>query len=158
MDSGPRCSAPPDSRRIEDCGGAHYALICSTVQPFPQKFFTFAVGQISGISPAVPAHLRGVSRSSRTLGRDAVDAYAPADERRESGRRSRVVLMPRRWHQLGDDAPHRTRDGGKKARSPERARRKPLKPIAQGRPDRFGTPVVTNSCAFYFCTRGCGCA
>ena len=30
------------------------------------------------------------------------------------------------------------------------------KPIAQGMPDRFGGPVVTYSCAFYFCARGCG--
>jgi hypothetical protein len=34
-------------------------------------------------------------------------------------------------------------DGGKKARSPGRARRKPLKPLAQGMPDRSGEPVVT---------------
>jgi hypothetical protein len=39
-------------------------------------------------------------------------------------------------------------DGGNKARSPERARRKPLKPFAQERPERFGGPVVTCSCAF----------
>src|ERR1700757_2111389 len=25
-------------------------------------------------------------------------------------------------------------------------------------PDCFGKPAVTNSCAFYLCTRGCGCA
>ena len=29
-----------------------------------------------------------------------MDAFVPEDEGRESGRRSRVVLMPRRWHQL----------------------------------------------------------
>ena len=52
---------------------------------------------------------------------------------------------------------HRTEDGDKKARSPERARRKPLKPLAQGRPGRSGGPVVTNSYAFHFCIRGCGC-
>jgi hypothetical protein len=44
-------------------------------------------------------------------------------------------------------------DGGKKARSPERARRKPLKPIAQEKPERFGGPVVTNSCLLFFDTR-----
>jgi hypothetical protein len=37
---------------------------------------------------------------------------------------------------------HRTDDGDKRARSPGRARRKPLKPIAQGRPDVSGEPVV----------------
>jgi hypothetical protein len=61
---------------------------------------------------------RGVSRSSRTLGRDAVDAATScargdrragdepvsgpqrADERRCCVRRSRVVLTPRRWRQV----------------------------------------------------------
>ncbi len=46
------------------------------------------------------------------------------------GRRSRVVLTPRRWRQVcGSDS---AGDGGKKARSPRRARRKPLKPSACG--------------------------
>jgi hypothetical protein len=36
--------------------------------------------------------------------RDAVDAAVSPDERRYRGRRSRVVLMPRRWHQPGDEA------------------------------------------------------
>jgi hypothetical protein len=43
-----------------------------------------------------PAHKRGVSRSSRTLVRDAMDAIASQDERRVCGRRSRVVLASRR--------------------------------------------------------------
>jgi hypothetical protein len=33
-----------------------------------------------------------------------MDALASPDERRQRGRRSRVVLMPRRWHQVGDNA------------------------------------------------------
>src|ERR1700722_19440126 len=43
------------------------------------------------------------------------------------GRRSRVVLTPRRWRQV--DGGNSIGDGGKKARSPGRARRKPLKPL-----------------------------
>jgi hypothetical protein len=43
----------------------------------------------------------------------------------------------------------------KPGRRGERAiSRKPLR--REGR-DVSGEPVVTNSCAFYFCTRGCGC-
>jgi hypothetical protein len=42
------------------------------------------------------------------------------------GRRSRVVLTPRRWRQVGGRIS--AGDGDKKARSPGRARRKPLKP------------------------------
>jgi hypothetical protein len=54
------------------------------------------------------------------------------------GRRSRVVLTPRRWRHVGDDASHRADNGDKKARSPGRARRNPLKPIAQETPDCTG--------------------
>src|SRR5580692_2773556 len=53
---------------------------------------------------------------------------------------------------------HHGGDGDNKARSPGRARSKPLKPFAQGMPECLGEPVVTNSCAFLLCTRGCGCA
>src|ERR1700745_3989419 len=54
---------------------------------------------------------------------------------------------------------HRVDDGDKKARSPERARRKPLKPFARGKPD-----LPARTCGdfarvlFCFCARGCGCA
>jgi hypothetical protein len=40
-------------------------------------------------------------------------------------------------------------DGDKKARSPRRARRKPLKPFAQGMPDASGEPVVTTFVWFF---------
>src|ERR1700731_2952871 len=46
------------------------------------------------------------------------------DERKLRGRRSRVVLAPRRWRQVGGKYP--ADDGGKKARSPGRARNKPV--------------------------------
>src|ERR1700730_4235257 len=47
-------------------------------------------------------------------------------------------------------------DGGKRARSPRRARRKPLKPL-RGECRAFsGVTVVTNARAYYQYTRGCG--
>jgi len=47
----------------------------------------------------------------------------------------------------------------RKPGSPGRARRKPLKPFAQGRPGVSGEPVVTTLvCFVLFRTRGCGCA
>ena len=99
---------------------------------------------------------RGASRSSRTLVRDAMDAAATQDERRCGGRRSRVVLMPRRWHQVGDDASHHAGDGGKKARSPGRARRKPLKPLRREGRMIPPTPVVLPVCFLPLHTgRGC---
>jgi hypothetical protein len=57
-----------------------------------------------------------------------VDAVVRADERHYGGRRSRVVLTPRRWRQVGENYIS-AGDGGNKARSPGRARRKPLKPL-----------------------------
>jgi hypothetical protein len=81
---------------------------------------------------------------------------APLTNGAERGRRSRVVLTPRRWRQvLRSDAQS---DGDNKARSPGRARRKSLKPLRAGMPGCPGEPTVTTSCALYpFCTRDCGC-
>jgi hypothetical protein len=92
------------------------------VQPHSQKYFAGAVGQIKTRTPAVPARKRGV-RTSRTLGRDAMDAMVPLTNGACCGRQSRVVLAPRRWRQVRGS--HSADDGGKKARSPGRARYKP---------------------------------
>ena len=47
-------------------------------------------------------------------------------------------------------------DGGKRARSPGRARRKPLKPLRGECRVFSGVTVVTNACAFYQYARGYG--
>jgi hypothetical protein len=48
-------------------------------------------------------------------------------------------------------------DGGKKARSPGRVRRKPLKPFARGMPGDAGVTVVTMLvCSFYFACEAAG--
>src|SRR4051795_1827618 len=53
---------------------------------------------------------------------------------------------------------HHAGDGDNKARSPGRARRKPLKPLRAGMPGEPGEPTVTTSCAYFpFRTRDCGC-
>src|SRR5216684_1641485 len=50
-------------------------------------------------------------------------------------------------------------DGGKKARSPGRARSKPLKPLRAGMPGDSGVLVVTRVLSTNAkCTRGCGCS
>jgi hypothetical protein len=106
------------------------------VQSFSEKYSTSPLGRHSFID-LLSRLARGAyrDRHGRWV-RDAVDAAASgalanrrADERRFRGRRSRVVLAPRRWRQAGDDASHHTGDGGNKARSPGRARNKPLKPL-----------------------------
>jgi hypothetical protein len=71
------------------------------------------------------------------------------------GRRSRVVLTPRRWRQVGER--NFIGDGDKKARSPGRARNKLLKPSRAGMPGDLGATVVTNACVLLPYTRGCGC-
>jgi len=61
------------------------------------------------------------------------------------------VLTPRCWRQVrggksaqpGLDMPYPLSDGGKRARSPGRARRKPLKPLRAGMPGDSGVLVVT---------------
>jgi hypothetical protein len=77
--------------------------------------------------PPRPASQRGGSRSSRTRGGMRWTQGALLTRACAGGRRSRVVLMPRRWHQVGGG--NSVNDGGKQARSPGRARRKPLKPL-----------------------------
>src|SRR5665213_316748 len=71
-----------------------------------------------------------------------MDAGRAFDERRVArGRRSRVVLTPRRWRQALQK--YLRGDGDKKARSPGRVRRKPLKPLRAGMPGDPGATVVT---------------
>jgi hypothetical protein len=122
---------------------------------FP-KIFHFAADPNHFISPAVPPHTEGRFAIVTDVGsgmrwtRMVLLTRAPF-----RGRRSRVVLTPRRWRQVGGS--NSAGDGDKKARSPGRARRKPLKPLRAGMPGDPGATVVTCLRAFYFCTQGCGC-
>src|SRR6267142_6358317 len=85
------------------------------------------------------------------VGERPVSDQRRADERCCGVRRSRVVLTPRRWRQVrgvksaqpGLDKNISAGDGGKRARSPGRARRKPLKPLRAGTPGDSGVLVVT---------------
>ena len=112
------------------------------------------VGQITPTASRVSSE-RGALAIVTNVGRDAVDANGARDECAKRGRRSRVVLMPL---DAGINSAVKLAlhagDGGKKARSPERARKKPLKPFAQEKPERFGEPVATTLVCFLFCTRG----
>jgi hypothetical protein len=58
--------------------------------------------------------------------RDAVDAEGAFDERRQRGRQSRVVLMPRRWHQVGGIIPLATEARKPGLRGERGISRKPL--------------------------------
>src|SRR3984893_1569061 len=79
---------------------ANHFPIFETPCPAPrEKIFRFRRRANQWFDSARLTQMRGGSRSSRTLRWDAVDAGAAADERGSSGRRSRVVLTPRRWRQ-----------------------------------------------------------
>ena len=56
-------------------------------------------GKSVALARPVSRH-RGALANVINAGKDAVDAEALLDERRRCGRRSRVVLTPRRWRQV----------------------------------------------------------
>jgi hypothetical protein len=87
--------------------------------------FPFDPNQLHMFGRLVP--LEGRLAIVTDAGRDAVDAACQQTNAIARGRQSRVVLTPQRWRQVGES--NFTGDGGKKARSPGRARRKPLKPL-----------------------------
>jgi hypothetical protein len=119
-------------------------------------------------------------------GRDAVDAaaFCARGDRRAGSHESVSITehaderrLLRTAKSCGPDAPtlasslrkacrpYRARtscisadDGGKQARSPGRARNKPLKPLRAGMPGDPGGPVVNTRVLSTLRTRGCGCS
>src|SRR6202161_3416085 len=126
------------------------------VQSLAQKYSGSLLTQITCISSAIPAHTQGAfrDRHERRVGMRWT-RVALLTRALFRGRRSRVVLTPRRWRQVGER--NFTGDGGNKARSPGRARNKLLKPSRAGMPGDPGATVVTNACVLLPYTRGCGC-
>ena len=107
-------------------------------------------------APSCPTN-EGRLAIATTAGQGAADASSRKACEEFGGRRSRVVLTPRRWRQLLKKLALLRGDGDNKPGSPRRARSKPLKP---SRRECRRYPVNlwwTYSCAFYFCMRGCGC-
>jgi len=117
------------------------------VQPQLQKYIPSRFPQIKSITRAVSSQARG-ARDRHERGAGCGGRERAADERHRSGRRSRVVLTPRRWRQVGGK--HPADDGDNKARSPGRSRGKPLKPLRAGMPGESGEPVVTMLVCFLF--------
>jgi hypothetical protein len=104
--------------------------------------------QITCISFAVPAHTKGRFAIVTDVGQGMRwTRVARLTRAHPCGRRSRVVLTPRRWRQVSQKCLRG--DGGKQARSPGRARNKLLKPSRAGMPGDLGATVVTNACAYY---------
>src|ERR1700733_5715807 len=102
----------------------------STVHSLCQKYFALPVGQIIFIPSRRPVPDRGALRGRHdSLARDAMDAVV--SKRRTTRRRTAKSCGPD-VSTLTFNRPmmltHCGGDGGKKARSPGRARKKPLKP------------------------------
>jgi hypothetical protein len=131
-----------------------------SVQPHSQKYSGSLLTQITFTSIAVPSSLGGRIAIVTDVGYGMRWTQSALLTRAWfCGRQSRVVLTPRRWCQVLEkqaSCKFLEGDGGKKARSPGRARNKPLKPLRR-EGGCSGEPVVTHSCAFYLCARGCGC-
>ncbi len=106
-----------------------------------RKIFPFTkIGNRVLASPSRAAQ-RGVSRSSRNVARDCGGRVARSDEALvNAGRRSRVVLTPRRWGQPPGQEPGGT--GAIKPGTPGRARRSRLKP------SRRECRIVRRTCGF----------
>ena len=106
MDSGPapRGASRNDERGVDqfDTTAKSRLLIFGRCQAPKSKIFRFTVLEIRIINLAIPAHTRGVSRSSRCVGPGMRwtlwrQAFFNAGRKRQGVRRSRVVLAPRCW-------------------------------------------------------------
>jgi hypothetical protein len=127
--------------------------------PPSKNISPIVVGQITFKTSPHSAPARGAYRDRHgRWARNAMDGGCVADERAIFGRRSRVVLTPRRWRQVGDNASHYAGDGDNKPghRGEHEVSRKT---IARGMPDCIGEPVVTNSpCYLFFAREAAGAA
>ena len=132
----------------------------SRVQPCSQKYSASSRAKISSMSCAVPCPLQEgrfaiVTSVGRGMRWTRWRAGRSASGR---GRRSRVVLTPRRWRSRSRRrVPRFAGNGGNKARSPGRARSKPLKPLRREGRMNPSKPVATTLVCFFSCTRGRGC-
>src|SRR5579872_6999929 len=128
--------------------GSHQLRTCPPSLPMTTGITLFGFSELSldgGVEAAllsriVPPRQEGRLAIVTNAGRDAVDALAPLTNGARGGRRSRVVLTPRRWRQVCGDIPQAM--VAKKPGSPGRARRKPLKPL-RGECRATGVTVVT---------------
>jgi hypothetical protein len=80
-------------------GQISYRVDFSSVQPHLKKYFGFSESKsVVKLPPSRPTE--GRLAIVTDAGRDAVDAGGAKDESASGGRRSRVVLTPRRWRQV----------------------------------------------------------
>jgi hypothetical protein len=98
---------------------------------------------------------RGTLAIVTNVGRDAVDACGAADEC--TGKRTAKSCGPDIPTLISGATRERCHPRRQQSPVSGASTKEAVKTIAQGRPERSGEPVATNSYAFYFCIRGCGC-
>jgi len=123
------------------------------------KYSTSVLPKYMFVYPHSALTQRGASRSSRNVEGGmrwtaGWSARLPRGRSHPGGRRSRVVLVPRRWDQPPGQEPGATE--ANKPGTPGSARIS-RKTIAQGMPDVPAGPVVTAAC-FPCCRRAMGAA
>ncbi len=103
--------------------------LISPVQSYIKKYSASSFPQIRCFLYPSRLDQRGASRSSRHAGRDAMDAMR--HETNDVVADGEVVWSwrPDAGAKFAKTLPRLASDGGKRARSPGRARRKPLKPL-----------------------------
>jgi hypothetical protein len=116
------------------------SVLRNRVKPRNEKYSALQKRQIRCITLTVPGPLRGASRSSRNVGlrmRWTLWRQAGLLARRNAhgGRRSRVVLAPRPWRQVGGRIPPATVANNAAHRGEHEISRKT---IARGKPVSFG--------------------
>ena len=97
------------------------------VQPLRQKYFCFRQTQITSLIAAIPSRSEGRFAIVTDAGRDAVDVEVPITNGTDADGKDVWSRRPDAGVKLAEVIP--LSDGGKQARSPRRARYKPLKPL-----------------------------
>ncbi len=137
-----------------DPTGKSLLIFRNRVKPRLQKYFCFLPTQISSLIRAVPF---------RQEGRCATSSTWSGMRWTRAARETNAVCL-RTVKSCGSDAPivgvkpvRRSAGDGVKKRGHRGEREVSRKTIARGMPGCSGVTVVTNSYAFLFCMRGCGC-
>jgi hypothetical protein len=149
-------TAPKGSRRVARWGEFAQSDQRDCCRPVSaQEINHFVSPPNHPYKAAVPPGKRGGSRSSRTRGGMRWTRGLANDERRPARTAKScgpgaptLALSPRAARAAADD-------GGKKARSPGRARRKPLKPLRREGRRCSGSPVVLPPCFLLHGAHGC---
>jgi hypothetical protein len=118
------------------------------VQPSPQKYSRSLLTQITCISLAIPAHTKGRFAIVTDVGLGMRWTRAALLTRAlPCGRRSRVVLTPRRWRQAGGN--NFCRRWWQESPVTKESTKQLLKPSRAGMPGDPGATVVTNARVYY---------